>query len=214
MSRPVYVTIDDAPSVSTPAKVDLLQRQGITTIFFCRGEFLQQHLEEAIYAIHAGNILGNHSFSHPRFSSISLEDCLKEIARTEDLITHCYLQAGHPRPIKLFRFPFGDRAETQPAKYTALQQYLHSEGFSKKLLTQDPCVDLLWTIDSRDYKQAFFSNPSCITLHIEQQLMTSSRHEEVVLFHDFPHGHTAFEQAFSFLCNHSARLRVHLASLR
>ena len=67
------LTIDDFSSKNTPAMVDYLKEKGIRPIFFATGQKVEQFYEEAVYAVKNGMIVGNHSYSHPAFSTLTLE---------------------------------------------------------------------------------------------------------------------------------------------
>ncbi|MCL6589622.1 MAG: polysaccharide deacetylase family protein [Firmicutes bacterium] len=106
--KKAYLTIDDSPSKDFRAKVDFLYGKNIPAIFFCTGENLQKYEEDAIYAVHKGFVIGNHSFSHPHFSDLSLEQCELEIKRTDEIIQRIYQKSGIKLPAKFFRFPYFD----------------------------------------------------------------------------------------------------------
>jgi len=91
--------------------VDILYQYGIQPIWFCIGSEIEKRPEDVIYSIRKGGIIGNHSYSHPRFSQISLEECFEEIEKTDRIIDSIYREAGVARPIKAFRFPYGDKGE-------------------------------------------------------------------------------------------------------
>lgn len=108
-------------------KVDFLKKQNISALFYARGEFVEKHPEQIVYAIKNGFLIGNHSYSHPYFSTISLTDCFNEIKKTEALLDQCYANAKIKRPMKIMRFPFGDRGGTHQI---ALQQFLKAHNFT------------------------------------------------------------------------------------
>ncbi|RLE93929.1 MAG: polysaccharide deacetylase, partial [Thermoprotei archaeon] len=100
-----YLTIDDAPSRDFKHKIEYLESKGIKATFFCQGRFLEERLEEAVDAIRKGHVIGNHSYDHPRFSEITLEEAERQIRRTDELIEEAYRLAGVPRLYRVFRFP-------------------------------------------------------------------------------------------------------------
>ena len=106
--KSAYLTIDDAPSRDFAAKMEFLHRHGIPALFFCEGRFIQQSEPVLVAAVELGFLLGNHSFSHPHFSDLSVEECRQEILRTDELIEQVYSRAGLARPAKYFRFPYFD----------------------------------------------------------------------------------------------------------
>jgi len=107
--KKAYLTIDDGPSCDRIRKVDILSRYRIPAVWFCLGRELEADPEASVYTIQKGGVIGNHSYSHPRFSEISLDDCCEEINKTDRIINEIYAQAGVERPAKVFRFPYGDR---------------------------------------------------------------------------------------------------------
>ena len=172
--KKAYLTIDDAPSTYMRQKIDFLLQKGIPAIFFCEGLKIEQHPEAVIYAIQKGFIIANHSYAHPHFSELSLEEAFTEIQRTDILIDRIYQQAGVKRPAKYFRFPFGDKGglvgDYPIAKYgnkgakrkEAIQQYLRELGYTQPAfdnitttyyreagLLND--VDWYWTFDTFDW---------------------------------------------------------------
>ncbi|MEX2716606.1 MAG: polysaccharide deacetylase family protein [Candidatus Sigynarchaeum springense] len=103
------MTIDDAPSRDSARKLDILEARGIKAIWFCRGEYLDQLPEVAVDIIRKGHVIGNHSWNHPSFSKMRLSKARAQIQRTEAQIDLAYSRAGVSRPVKMFRFPWGDK---------------------------------------------------------------------------------------------------------
>lgn len=142
-AKVAYFTVDDCPSNDMVAKVDAVAKRRIPCIWFCRGEFIDKNgFDGLVHAIRQGFIIGNHSYSHPLFSKQSMEQCREEIARTEKLIDEAYRRAERPRPVKLFRFPFGDRGGgrnflkknytlEEQEKMNSLQALLKEFGFKR-----------------------------------------------------------------------------------
>lgn len=139
-----YLTIDDAPSSDFNRKVELLEEKEIPAIFFCQGNLLakEKRQKQLIEAIQRGFTIGNHSYSHPYFSQLNLEQGQEEIAHTEQLIDQLYQQADVDRRHKVFRFPYLDKGwgsgrqwqqatEEEKRKARKLQQFLEDKGFVK-----------------------------------------------------------------------------------
>lgn len=154
------LTIDDIASKNTPAIVDYLKEKQITAVMFAVGENVKNHYEEAIYALKAGMIVGNHSYSHPAFSSLSLQQGIEEIEKNEEILNQLYKDAGVERKYRPFRFPYGNKGGENAQ---ALQQYLREKGFDKLLDTQiaypwwktegcDKNIDTFWTFDFAEYQ--------------------------------------------------------------
>lgn len=154
------LTIDDFSSKNTPAIVDYLKEKGIKIIFFAEGRKVEQFYEEAKYALKNGMIIGNHSYSHPAFSSITLEEGIAEIEKCEAVLNKLYADCGMERVYRPFRFPFGDKGG---ANKEGLQKYLKEKGFHKvkdthfdypwwKEFGLDKDIDTFWTFDFGEYQ--------------------------------------------------------------
>jgi len=103
------LTIDDSPSSQTGALTSFLKSRNISAILFCRGDNLEKNPDAAAQAVLDGFVLGNHAYSHTRFSTLTFEQGVEEIRKTETLINDVYKDAGVERPAKYFRFPHMDR---------------------------------------------------------------------------------------------------------
>lgn len=124
-----YLTIDDGPSARMMEKVDFLESNNIKAVWFCRGDYLEARPEHALHAITCGHIIGNHSYSHPKFSDLDLESAYKEIWQTDGIIENLYQQANIQRPAKYFRFPYGDKGDL---RYGDLSLPLSEDGKFRK----------------------------------------------------------------------------------
>src|SRR5687768_722942 len=95
-----YLTIDDTPSAQTDELTTFLAQRGVPALLFCRGDRLEANPDPAVRAVRAGFVLGNHAYSHTRFSALTLAEGIAEIERTERLIDGVYSRAGIARPGK------------------------------------------------------------------------------------------------------------------
>ena len=153
------LTIDDIPSGNICAIVDCLNEARIQAIMFAEGEKAEKNPEPVIYALQHGMIVGNHSWSHPHFSELSLSEGIREMDRCEAVLTRIYDMAGMKRTYRPFRFPYGDKGQKNR---DAFQACLREKGFSKVDDTQIPYawwrkngldrdIDTLWTFDFAEY---------------------------------------------------------------
>ena len=153
------LTMDDIASVNTPAIVDYLEEHKIPVVMFAWGQKVEEHYEEALYALKKGIIVGNHSFTHPAFSSITFEEGVEEIEKCEKVLDKLYKDAGVERKYRPFRFPYGDKGGDKKA---LLQDYLSTHGFHKvddsnitypwwKERGLDKDIDTFWTFDFAEY---------------------------------------------------------------
>jgi peptidoglycan/xylan/chitin deacetylase (PgdA/CDA1 family) len=112
----VVLTIDDGPSEHFLPKCHYLHLHHIPAVFFCIGKHMEAAPDQVTEAIKMGFIIANHSYSHPHFSDISIQQAREEIEKTDILINNLYKAAGMPRPVKWFRFPYGDKGDGRHGK--------------------------------------------------------------------------------------------------
>ena len=154
------LTIDDIASKNTPAIVDYLCEKKIPAIMFAWGQRVEENYDNALYALKHGVIVGNHSYSHPFFSKLSLEEAIGEIEKNEKILDKLYQDAGVERKYRPFRFPYGDKGGENK---DALQAYFREHGYDKVKDTQIPYaiwkrmgldkdIDTLWTFDFGEYE--------------------------------------------------------------
>jgi len=197
-----YLTIDNGASPNTPSYLSFLSSKGIRPILFFWGQRLEKSYTEGIQALQMGAIVGNHSYTHPAFSKISLEECLQEIEAQEALLNRLYRDAGVPREQKLFRFPYGDKGGSNAEN---LQYYLKKEGFHR---IQDALItypwyqaqgwhrdtDVMWTFDLMEYRlphDASFTFED-ILRHIDDShpekggSLYDADQQQIILIHDHP----------------------------
>ena len=140
-----YLTIDDGPSTQFLEKLAFLEELNIKAIWFCQGNFMEQRPEMVVQALQAGHIIGNHSYSHYRFSELTTDQCFAEIRSTHAIIEQLYEDAGVIWDKKYFRFPFADDGSgtdtierlvhnalaATPERAEAVQSYLRQLGYEQ-----------------------------------------------------------------------------------
>ncbi len=153
------LTIDDIASKNTRPFVDYLLEKKIPAIMFAWGKRVEENYENALYAVKNGIIVGNHSYSHPFFSKLTMEEAIEEIEKNEAILDKLYQDAGVPRVYRPFRFPYGDKGGENK---DALQKYFREHGFHKvkddqipyavwKEMGLDKDIDTFWTYDFAEY---------------------------------------------------------------
>lgn len=184
------LTIDDVPSCNTPALVDYLNEKGIRAILFATGTHLDRSFAEAQYALRHGMIIGNHSHSHPAFSSLTLDEAIGQIEACEERLNELYRSCGLPRLYRPFRFPYGDKGGANKA---ALQLYLREHGFHKvddrhipypwwRENGLDRDIDTFWTFDFEEYRLQY--DPTFTREAIWDKMHTQTPKSGDVLFRD------------------------------
>ena len=193
----IYLTIDDSPSKSLNEKLNFLLLRKIPAVLFCRGEFMENHMNHVVYAIKNGFLIGNHSYSHPYFSKLSVEECKKEILKTEHLIDEAYKLANIKRLKKIVRLPFGDLGG---ANSEALASFLNEEGFQHLQFEhfKYSSIHIPWELDTMDYKNRFIENSKLYIDNLKNTFESYERDTAVVLLHDFDHNSNLFYLSLEF----------------
>lgn len=143
--KTIYLTIDDGPGKHLESILQNLKNGKAT--FFLVGRAMENLEGYSLVrkALEAGHQLGNHSYSHPFFSRLSLDKAKSEIEKTDLLLEKVYREAGKINP-KLFRFPFGDngcmgckRKNEHKREINSLLENLGYSAYS-------------WNLDGEDWK--------------------------------------------------------------
>ena len=213
--KTAYLTIDDGPSRDWEEKLSFLDLRGIPAVWSCEGQAFQAHPEFAIAAIQRGDVVANHSFDHPTFSETPLEECERQIVRTDELIEAAYSKSRADRSARFFRFPGGDKGERIPdcaegqRRRAHLQDLLSSLGYSQPTFPGVTYqhyrnrgyladIDWYWTFDCAEYIMTELDPPTeeaClreIFLSIDRDEpeawhgLNCCRSEDIILIHDHP----------------------------
>ena len=123
----------DAAYEPAPLKSILatLKAEEVPATFFLTGEFIRDFPDSVAAIVAGGYPIGNHSYSHPDFATISDAEIKSQLERTAASIE----AAGAEDPRPLFRPPYGSRN-------AHILSVLGDEGY----------VSVYWTIDTLDWK--------------------------------------------------------------
>ncbi|MDF2721829.1 MAG: polysaccharide deacetylase family protein [Paenibacillus sp.] len=129
--KSIALTFDDGPdAVFTPQVLDVLKAHGVKATFFVLGVKAEAHPAIVKRMIQEGHIVGNHSYRHPLFTKLSVEQFAHEIEQTDRQLVSLI---GY-RP-KLLRPPYGEINEEQLL-------WAKNHGY----------VVVNWNVDSLDWK--------------------------------------------------------------
>ena len=105
--KKAYLTFDCGYENGYTAKIlDTLRDKGVKAAFFCTLPQMEQHPELIARMIKEGHIVGNHSVTHPDFSSITRKQMYEELKGFDDhLREHFGYSAAY------FRYPQGKYSE-------------------------------------------------------------------------------------------------------
>ncbi len=173
-TRDLFLTFDDGPLACTGEILDILGKSGHKATFFVIGRNLTnvKFRKLAIRALKEGHDIGNHSYSHPGFSSISADRAAREILKAHNLIEEVVKEAGvdPERQNLYFRFPFGDGGNAW--NYRTIQNTLDELGYG----------EAWWDLDTNDWRMELQWFPRAPAKVIAT--MNRVRPQDVVLLHD------------------------------
>lgn len=163
----IALTFDDGPDAAlTPHILNVLKDHNIRATFFVMGRHVPGN-EALLRRMHAeGHEIGNHSWSHPYFTKIPLDQVREEINSTQAAIT----KSGVPAP-QLFRPPYGDVNEA--------------------VIAQIPLTIVRWNIDPEDWHpkkrdnmlghMAAFAKPGGVVVMHDTEATTAERLEPLLV---------------------------------
>lgn len=106
-NKPLYLTFDCGYENGNTAKIlDVLKEKGVPAAFFCTLFQVKSQPELTARMIREGHIVGNHSCSHPNFSTLTGEEIAQELEGFDNFMR---TQFGYCAPC--FRFPEGAYSE-------------------------------------------------------------------------------------------------------
>ena len=143
----VALTFDDGPNPATTNQaLDTLSKYGIKATFFVLGKNVSGN-EEILKRMKAdGHVIGNHSWSHPVLSKLSLDEAKKQITDTEDALTKVLGSSS-----KLMRPPYG--------------------AITNDIRNSLDLSFIMWDVDSLDWKS---KNEAAILTEIQREVKNGS----------------------------------------
>jgi peptidoglycan/xylan/chitin deacetylase (PgdA/CDA1 family) len=172
--RSLFLTFDDGPIAYTGRILELLVEKRHKATFFVIGRNLENPSlrKFAVKALQDGHDIGNHSYDHPDFSTISAKRAVQEITRTHNLIQEVVAEAeaDASRQNLFFRFPYGvtgSRSNHNRLRETLAELNYRVAG---------------WDLDTRDWAMEagwFGRSPSRVIASLK-----SAKPWDVVLLHD------------------------------
>lgn len=161
----VALTFDDGPDDRfTPDILDILKAKGAPATFFVVGENAQRFPDLVKEEYDNGNLVGNHTYTHPNISNISLAQLKIELSATERLIETI---TGHQTV--LFRAPYADDGEPQTP----------DQMLPALVATQEGYIFVGMNIDPQDWQAT--SSQSIIDKTVA---LADKRIGNVILLHD------------------------------
>ncbi|MDD3304470.1 MAG: polysaccharide deacetylase family protein [Clostridia bacterium] len=151
----IALTFDDGPSKYTENLVDELQKRNVPATFFILGQSAEDRLDTLKFELDAGNEIGIHSYTHKLFTKLSETEILEQIEHTRKVINKV-----SDKEIQYIRVPYGSR--------------------NKKVdnaLEKGNLVDVLWNVDSKDWK---FKNTSKTYNYVLKKV----KGNDIILMHD------------------------------
>jgi peptidoglycan/xylan/chitin deacetylase (PgdA/CDA1 family) len=162
--KQVILSFDDGPHPLSKSVVSILDKVGVKAHFFQLGKSVQRYPEITQLIASRGHSIGNHSWDHPDFTTISFDEQVRQISDTNRIILNTI---GWIDPF--FRYPYG-------AKTSEMNEYLkdHSEA------------NFLWSIDSNDWKKINSDRSIRTNAQVIEETMNQleQRGRGLVLFHD------------------------------
>lgn len=144
------ITVDDLPFVGTyqPKKISaatesllqIFRQYSIPAVGFVNEVYSKDQDNAALKTrlledwLKAGHELGNHTWSHPSLTRVTLEEYQEDILRGEKISRALSLKYG--RPYRYFRHPFLHTGNDSLKKY-GLEKFLSGKGYTAVPVTMD-----------------------------------------------------------------------------
>jgi cellulose synthase/poly-beta-1,6-N-acetylglucosamine synthase-like glycosyltransferase/peptidoglycan/xylan/chitin deacetylase (PgdA/CDA1 family)/spore germination protein YaaH len=167
----VALTFDDGPDPKwTPKILDVLKQKGVPAAFFVIGDAANQDAEIVKREFTQGDEIGNHTFTHPEFDTISKTQLQLELNLTELL-----LESSLGVKTTLFRPPYGIDHQPETASEVQMLPIPQSMGY----------VIVGARIDPHDWGEAGGQAPPPVQTIVQRVLEdTEANKGNIILMHD------------------------------
>lgn len=158
-SKKLALTYDDGPNNPyTFQLMEILAKHNVRATFFAIGRYAQQKPQILRELVHAGHVIGNHTYTHPNMAFQSEAQVRIQLSTCQNILS----DAIGTLP-KLFRPPYGGR---RPSVLRIVRE-----------MGLEP---VMWSITGYDWKA---TTPERIEQHVKRQLCGG----DVILLHDGGH---------------------------
>ena len=131
-NKVVALTFDDgSDGYYVQSILNTLSANNVKATFFLTGQGAENHPQAIKNIVAAGHDIGNHSYNHPDFTTVSTTEMTNQLNQTETIITNLTGKSTKP----FFRAPFGSYNNT-------VLQTVGNAGYS---------YTFQWTIDTLDW---------------------------------------------------------------
>lgn len=127
--KEVALTFDDGPGPYTPQVLAVLAKYGVHATFFDTGKHAAEYPNLVRAEVAGGNVVGNHTWSHPQLTHLTDAQVLNELSSTEKILSGIL---GHD-PC-LMRPPYGEVD-------SRVSDDIRRAGYTQ----------VLWDVDTRDW---------------------------------------------------------------
>lgn len=153
----IAITFDDGPhATNTPRLLDMLSSRGIKATFFCVGTNVARYPNIVRRIIADGHEMANHTWNHPKLSSLGDSGVRSELDRANAGI----LNVAGVAP-RMYRPPYG--AITARQKQFIMSEY----GYPT----------ILWSVDPQDWQRP---GPAVVT----SRILAGTKPGAIILVHD------------------------------
>jgi cellulose synthase/poly-beta-1,6-N-acetylglucosamine synthase-like glycosyltransferase/spore germination protein YaaH/peptidoglycan/xylan/chitin deacetylase (PgdA/CDA1 family) len=167
----VALTFDDGPDPKwTPKVLDILKQKGVPAAFFVIGDAANQQANIVKREFAQGDEIGNHTFTHPEFDTISKTELQIQLNLTELLI-----ESSLGVKTTLFRPPYGIDHQPETASEVQMLPIPQSMGY----------VIVGARIDPHDWGEAGGAAPPSTQVIVQRVLEdTEANKGNIILMHD------------------------------
>lgn len=153
----VALTFDDGPHASnTPRLLDILRARNVKATFYVIGKNVDMYPNIVRRTVAEGHEIGNHTYTHPKLSSLGQDRVFSEIRKCDDAV----MRAAGVRP-RTLRPPYGALTQSQRATVHSTFGY----------------PTIMWAVDPLDWKRP---GASVVT----SRIVSGTSNGSIILVHD------------------------------
>ena len=156
--RPVVALTFDAGAAlgSTMETLDILRGRGVRATFFITGQFAERYPDAIRQMAADGHEISNHTYSHPDLVTVSDEAIVKELERTDQILSGLTGRSSKP----WMRMPYGSR-----------------DARVLRIVGQAGYRSVYWALDSADWRE------DATARGVAQRVLANIKAGDVVVHH-------------------------------
>ena len=146
--------------------LDISAKHGVHVTFFVTGKFVEANTSLVKAMSAGGHEIYNHSYDHPHFPTLTDDQIINELKKTEDLVVAATGKTTKP----YFRLPYGDHGDPPSRVWNVAGK----QGYQS----------IFWTLDGLDWDEGQVWNGNTVDASfVKNRIFGNLKNGSIILMH-------------------------------